>query len=159
MRATFPTLAAITLLFACGKDKPTSTTAAVPDAVTKAFQREHSAVKQVSWEQEGDLYEAEFVVDGVGREVIYDAQGNLKATVYEGASLPLPAVSALAALLPNGEVREVEAIVTAEDTTFEVEVAAGGQIHEIVIDASGTIISQEIEEEEAGGEEDDAAEE
>lgn len=144
---TLAVLSTTIILASCGKEQPQNQSAQVPDAVRTAFQKEHGTPKSMTWEQEGGYYEAEFNVNGVEHEAMYDAQGALVATAHAIAAsdLPVAVAQTIATTYPGGTLGEMEVVEQGGNTQYEVEVLSGGQQYEVVLAADGTIQSQEIE--------------
>lgn len=148
---------ALLLSAACGKENQKTQASQVPEPVRKTFEATHGTVKEMTWEQEGDHYAAEFKVNGVEHEVIYSADGSMVASSMEIGVGQLPAAvpAAVAAAFPGSTITEAEEITSGSSTTYEVEMTSGGQQYELVLGADGGMISQEIEAEEAGDDEEE----
>ena len=74
------------LLIGCSSNEEIS------EAAIKAFEAKYPDIKNVEWEIEGDIYEAEYTEDGIKKEAEFDKDGNLVATEYEIKIEELPEV-------------------------------------------------------------------
>jgi hypothetical protein len=112
--------------------------AAVQQAALKFYKLED--VREIELETEGNTaqYGVEGVSNGEKMDLTFAADGTLMRTVVkvDFASLPKLAQEALLKEYPDGEIKEVEKVV---ETSYDVELVAAGQKHEIEVKASGDI--------------------
>ena len=123
--------------------------ATAPDAVTAAFAAQFPGM-QAEWEQEGDNeWEAEFTKEGKEYSASYDNNGQWLATEHEIAMTDVPALvkAAIAKQFAGYEVGEPEMVETANGMMFEFELKKGEEELEVVMDATGKVVKQEVEKE------------
>lgn len=117
----------------------------VPEAVKKGFAKTYPKVdmKTVSWEKEGNQYEAEFKLNGVETDALFDAAGTLLETETAMApeALPTPiqnyvSNNCAAPVITSAEVRKDAA---GNVLGYEIEACST----ELVFDASGNFVKED----------------
>lgn len=144
-------IVSIVLMFAfSGKAQDEKESTEVPDPVKKAFKVEKTDVKDVKWEKEGDYFAAEFKENGVEKEVVYDAKGNVVSneTGMDTGSLMPSIKKYLEENYSDYEIEEAEKIEEKGKTSFEVEVEANDEEIELLFDSTGQFTKEEKEKEE-----------
>lgn len=112
----------------------------LPPAVQKAVQAQTSGaeVKGLSKEVEHGqtFYEAETIVNGHSRDLLFDAAGQL-VEVEEGVALDAVPAPVRTALERHGRVLKVESVTKKGVVTYEAQVERNGKKREISVDATG----------------------
>ncbi len=130
----------------------------VPPAVLQAFKAAYpnAEVRGYSEEAEGKekLYEISFVNEGKQIDIAYASEGKLlevEETIAQ-ADLPEAVRAELARAFPQAEIQRVESIRKGEKLLYEIKlnVQAQGETkrYELVFEASGKLLQEEIEGEE-----------
>ncbi|HET7292681.1 MAG TPA: hypothetical protein VFM88_09660 [Vicinamibacteria bacterium] len=113
--------------------------AAVQDAV-KA-QGRGATLRRVAKELKGGVtqYEAELMVDGRRRDVLFDAQGKVVSVEEQKtlSEIPQGARDAILKALGAGKLVLVEEVTKGEATFYEGHISNGGNISEVKVDAAG----------------------
>ncbi len=119
----------------------------VPAVVKTAFETMHPSVKQVKWEKEEGMYEAEFKKDKTENAVLFTSTGTYVKTEVEISpiSLPAPIIEYIKKNLADTKIIEASKITTANSTiSYEVEIAD----IDYVFDAYGDFMGKIVEEKE-----------
>lgn len=121
----------------------------VPKAVKDALMKAHPDAANVKWEKEGKEYEAEFKLNGKEISVKLDASGKILETETEigNADIPQAAKDYLANTFPDYELEEAERVDAMGVISYELEVEAGETVHELIFDANGNFVKDEVERE------------
>lgn len=131
----------------------------VPAAVRTAFTTRFPHATAVKWEQENaTTYEAEFKDQGIERSANFDGKGTWTETETEikEAELPAPVRATLARDHAGQKLKECERVETpTEGTIYEVEVLSGGQVSEVRLSGTGTVLGTKVETEKKKKEEDE----
>jgi hypothetical protein len=126
----------------------------VPEAVKTAFNQDYPNAEDVEWEEEGENYEVEFEDGDTEMEILYDANGTLIQieTEIEVNQLPETILTYIQNNYSNPEIEDAYSIwVAAEELTYyEVEIELEDEERELLFDASGNLLQEEVE-----GDEDD----
>lgn len=118
----------------------------VPAAVQQAITRESTGATLKGLATETDngkkLYEAELEVNGHGKDVSFDEQGNVVSVEEEVAldAIPAPARAAIQKAAGTGKIGEVETITEGGVTAYEAQLNKAGKKSEIKVDAAGQIV-------------------
>lgn len=123
-------------LFAQQKEKKMKTE--VPTTVLIAFHKDYPQVKNVDWDAEDGVYEADFKLNKQEISVTYSANGQKQETETEIQVNQLPP-NAKAYILKNnlGKIKEAAKIVNADGTiTYEAEVKKG----DVMFDQNGNFL-------------------
>ena len=123
---------------------------ALPPAVEKALQGElnGATVKGFSTEKEKGqtYYEAELMVDGHSKDVLFDAQGNVTEVEEQVAldKLPAEVKAGLETKAGKGKITKVESI-TKKGTVkaYEAQVSTGGKHSEVQVGPDGKALGHE----------------
>ena len=148
-------LAATIILFlaSCSKDSNESKKPEMPKVVEDNFKAQNPTTKDVKWEKEGDLFEAEFEDNGMEKSIVYDKNGNVIATESEIAVADLP--SAITQYITDHynsySIEEAEKEEKSDGTFFEVQIESGEQEMDLIFDSQGQFVKQEIEDEKEEG--------
>jgi hypothetical protein len=115
----------------------------LPPAVAQAVkaQSQGATLRGLSKEVEGavTLYEAELLVHGRSKDIIFDAQGKI-LTVEEQTSLdaiPAAARAAIQKAVGTGKLALVEKVTKGEATFYEGQITNAGKALEVKVDADG----------------------
>lgn len=124
----------------------------VPEGLRNDFTERHPGTTNIEWEQEGDIWEGEFVENGVEVSIIYDLSFNWIRTERDIplADLPKNIMVYLTSNYPGGVVDEAATFDSAEDGNgYVAEVVFEGKEFEVFFDLDGNFI-REVEEIEDG---------
>jgi hypothetical protein len=116
--------------------------AAVPSAVTKAFQKEFS-INKVTWDKEGINYEAEFTMNGKETSALYDINGHRKELEVEikKEELPIAVTAYIKKNYPDKKMSEASKITDDRDiVTYEAEIRKGKESTDLIFDSKGNFI-------------------
>jgi hypothetical protein len=142
---TITLFAACLLLFTFGKAQSSSD---IPDHVEDHLSKNHPKADEVEWDVEEDgFYEAEFDVDGVEWEIIYDLEGNHHSTEVEIAYSELPSTvrTKLETSFKDYTVLETDEVDRADGSElFEVELENESTVLEIFFDETGRITERDV---------------
>jgi uncharacterized membrane protein YkoI len=112
----------------------------LPPAVRTAVEAETkgATVKGLSREVEGGktFYEAETVVNGKTRDLLFDAAGKL-VEVEEELALDAAPAPVRTALSGRGKVLKLESVTKGSIVTYEAQVQKNGKKSEVALDADG----------------------
>lgn len=132
-------------LFALGRAQ---SAADVPEHVQDHLSKNHPHADDVDWDVEEDgFYEAEFDVDGVEWEIIYDLEGNHHATEVEIEYKELPSTvrTKLETSFKDYTVLETDEVDRADGSEmFEVELENDENVIELYFDESGKITERDV---------------
>ena len=121
----------------------------VPAELKDDLNARHPDAKGVEWELEGDVWEVEFVENGVDIGIIYDLDFTWIRTAW-GISideLPTGAMEYIDTNFPGGVIEEAEIFESSnEGDGYIAEVIFGKFEHEIFFDRDGNYLREEIEE-------------
>lgn len=115
----------------------------LPPAVQKAVaeQSKGAVVRGLTKEVENGKteYEAELTVNGHGKDIAFDAAGNVTSVEEEVAlaSIPAAARAAIEKAATGGKVKKVENVTEHGKSFYEAAITRGGKNSEIQVDASG----------------------
>ncbi len=142
MKLWLPILLAFTAIAAETKIAMKDLPAAVQKAV--AAQSSGAVIRGLTKEVDhGKIeYEAELTVNGHGKDISFDSQGNV-VTVEEEVkleSLPAAARATIKKAAQGGTLRKVESITEGGKSFYEASIRTSGKSHEIQVDASGAKI-------------------
>ncbi len=141
----FLLLPAALLLFSFGMAQ---TNADVPDHVEDHLDKNHPKADDVDWDVEEDgFFEAEFEVDGVEWEVVYDLEGNHHATEIEIDYKELPSVvrEKIEKSFADYTVLEVDEVDRADGSElFEVELDRDDMVLELFFNEAGKIVERDV---------------
>lgn len=142
----FVIAATFTLFVSCG-EKNKEANLSVPQKVKNCFMADFSGKSDVSWEQEGDFYEAEYTENGIEISVLYDAKGKQisKETEISADALPVPVVDYITQHFSGVTIEEAEMLEDAEGTFYIVEIESDNQETELKFDQSGNYAGEETE--------------
>jgi uncharacterized protein YecA (UPF0149 family) len=116
----------------------------VPSPVKEKFATMYPNATKVSWEKEGDYYEAEFDNNKVETSVVFDATGKHIETEIEIAvsELPQAARDYVAQNMAGKKIKEAAKITAADGTvTYEAEVDEA----DYIFDANGNFVKKIVE--------------
>ena len=112
-----------------------------PAAVQKAFTQKFAGAADVKWGKEnGNEYEAEFVMSGIKMSANFDAKGNWLETETEMAAGKLPAkvTAFIAKTYPGWKITEAGTLETPKKgLVYEADLKSGKQKKEITLTADG----------------------
>lgn len=118
----------------------------VPSVVLNQFQQNFPNAKQIEWEKKPGYYEVEFEIGMMNRdhEIWYDSTGKVLYHKEEIAKSDLPAqvANTLKKDFKSYRIKDVKKIFRAGIVTYKMEAKSLTEEWELVIDASGKIISQ-----------------
>jgi uncharacterized membrane protein YkoI len=133
---------AIGLAFAA--DKPAKLND-LPLAVQKAVQEQTKGadVKGLSTETEKGktFYEVETMLNGLGRDLLFDQTGALVEVEQETAldAIPAPARSAIEKRAAGGKVLKVETVTNGSNVSYEATIQKNGKNSEFAVKRDGTV--------------------
>lgn len=116
----------------------------VPLTIKNAFHAKYPKAEKVTWDKEGDNYEASFNVNKIDNSVLLNTKGRIVETgiAIQTAQLPQKAVQYLNANFKNQKVKEAAKIVTANGAIiYEAEVGS----NDLLFDESGNFIKKDKE--------------
>ncbi len=120
--------------------------ASVPEAVKQQFSKIYPTIKTAEWDQEGDLFEAEFKISGRERTALFSADGTLNrfSEEIEEQHLPQAILEKLQANYNNLNVSEVLRVQQQNKTYYLVELDRK-QEKDILLrfDKNGQLMEQE----------------
>jgi len=115
----------------------------VPLAVQQAVkeQGKNATLVGMTTEMENGrrVYEAEFKADGRGKDVTFDARGEIVSVEEEVdlASLPSPASAAIRTAAGSAKIVLVEHVTEGASTFYEAHISRRGKLSEFKVDSSG----------------------
>jgi len=115
--------------------------AKIPAAVESAFKNQYPTITNVKWSKEKKNFEAEFQLNGVKTNVMYDAAGNLVQTELDMpiTSIPEKISTYIKTNYPNKSIKEFSKITDAGgNISYEVEFSR----HELLFQADGTFLRE-----------------
>ncbi|MHC2991483.1 hypothetical protein OB13_07765 [Pontibacter sp. HJ8] len=117
----------------------------VPEAVKVKFGELYPTIKQVDWDKEADLYEAEFHISGRERVALFDESGSLVSHVeeIEERYLPAPVLAQLQQEYTDYKVDEVHRIREKGRTSFRVELEDKLKEVHLYFDTTGTLLNKQ----------------
>lgn len=134
-----------TATFAAASEKPVKMSD-LPSNVRQAIERvtKGATVRGLSKETERGktYYEAETIVNGRHRDLLFDEAGNT-AEIEEQISLdsiPAPAKRAIEQHAAGGKVLKVEAVTAGKRTNYEAEIQKAGKKSELKVSADGRVV-------------------
>lgn len=136
---------AMCVIAALGSEKPVKTKD-LPPPVQRAIeeQTKGAKLKGVSKEVEGGktFYEVETILNGRGRDLLFDSAGALVEIEEETPldSIPGPAKAAIEKRAADGKIVKVEILTKGQTVTYEAAIAKGGKKSEIVVAADGSLV-------------------
>ena len=118
----------------------------IPTAVQNAFNTRYPKALRTKWEREGQLYEAEFIMDNVKYEAYFQADGTWVRTQIEfnarKTTLPEAVQQYLATNYAGWTIDDADLIQTPTDEYYKLELEKRGQQDvTLLIRANGTLIS------------------
>ncbi len=123
----------------------------LPPAVEKSLQQQLSGatVKGFSAEKENGrvLYEAQLIVDGHTKDILFDASGAIHEVEEEVAfdSLPVEVKASLRARAKNGTITKVESLIKQDKlVAYEAQVEKNGKHSEIQVGPKGERLMREV---------------
>jgi uncharacterized membrane protein YkoI len=145
-------LAAVLSISALGlAEEKTISRSDLPPAVEKSLQQQLSgaAVKGFSAEKENGrvMYEAQLIVDGHTKDILFDASGAIQEVEEEVAfdSLPVEVKASLRARAKNGKITKVESLVKQDKlVAYEAQVEKNGKHSEIQVGPKGERLMREV---------------
>ena len=149
-------LGVLTIVTSCGDDEGLNLDE-IPLEIREDFDTRHANSEGVSWEQEGDVWEAEFMENGVEKEIVYDLDFNWIQTECEIplSDVPNAAVDYINENYSGDTIDEAEAIQRAEGDFVEVEIDDNGQERELLFDEAGNFVEEIIEDDDDDDDDDD----
>ncbi|WP_299700312.1 SdiA-regulated domain-containing protein [uncultured Pontibacter sp.] len=119
----------------------------VPDAVKVGFIETYPNIKQVDWDKENGLYEAEFKISGRERVALFQEDGKLVSYTEEidEEFLPGSIHAYLQQYYQNYKVEEVHRIQASDQTTFKVELEQGSKEKILQFTESGELLRESSE--------------
>lgn len=136
-------------LFACNQVK-------TPKEVTDAFNKQFASAENVQWDQEEENeWEAEFMMDGKEMTACFDNSGKWLETETEISidNLPQAVTDSLKLKFEGFSIEEAENIEKPDFKGFEIVLEKEDEELEVLITASGEIISKNVIEEDEEDEE------
>jgi hypothetical protein len=117
---------------------------AVPEEVMESFYEEFASAKDVEWEEVGDAYEAEFLMEDKAKTVQFDRMGEKKIvmTVIELNELPQAVQQTLKRDYIGYEHKKYMRVEEAGQTKYKVETAKAGKTEELMFDSAGKKVEQ-----------------
>lgn len=115
----------------------------LPVAVQQAAKNESEGATVLGYSEEEEdgetMYEMETTVDGLTRDVVFDADGNVASVETETAMEDVPdaARSALQAAIGDGSLDSVETVTEHGMVSYEATYTEGGKEMEVTVDADG----------------------
>ena len=131
----------------CGTDDDGLTIDEIPTEVISDFDSRHSNVTDITWEREGDYYEAEWTENGLEKEIVYDLDGNWIQTECEVSldEVPAAAVDYINSNYNGATLEKAETIERADGDFIEVEIQDGSAERELLFDLDGNFVEEVIE--------------
>lgn len=144
-------LAATLCISTLGLAEKTISRSDLPPAVEKSLQEQlkGATVKGFSAEKENGrvMYEAELIVDGHTKDILFDASGAIQEVEEEVAfdALPVEVKAGLRARAKNGKITKVESITKQEKLmAYEAQVDEDGKKSEIQVGPKGERLLREV---------------
>ena len=118
----------------------------VPMVVKENFAKEYPG-KKAKWGAEDGGYEAEFKINGTDASAVYTPSGHRKS--FEAAikltEVPAVALEYVKKNYPTHKITESAKITDDKNTiTYEIEVGKDGKSWDVIFDATGKFIKQEL---------------
>ncbi len=139
-------LAGLLVVASCGNDDSLSVDQ-IPSEIASDFDSRHANVSGITWEKEGDFYEAEWTENGIEKEIVYDLDGNWVQSECEISldQVPQAAVDYIESNYPGAVLEEAETVTRAEADFVEVEIQDGSKERELLFTDSGEFVEEIIE--------------
>ena len=139
----------ITGTVACKKDQVNANQSAVSSNLEETFRKQNPEAKEVEWSKEGEYFEVEFEADGIEKEIVYDAEGNIIETETAIAVSELSStITTYISENYNGyNIEEAEKVENSKGVFYEVELENNDTEVELLFDNSGNFVEEEIEDE------------
>jgi hypothetical protein len=131
----------------------------IPSSVMKAFKSKFPNAVDARWEMENKKdYEVNFKANDAKHSAVFDSNG--KWTVSESeikvSELPTAAKESIAKQFPGFKIEEAEKYQDTEHgSCYEVEIEKGKETFEVLIRASGEVLSKKAETSKKNGKEED----
>ena len=117
----------------------------LPPAVQKAVQEQTKGaeLKGLALETEGGktFYEAETIVNGRTRDLLFDAAGHV-VEVEEAVALDAVPAPVKAAFESQGKVLKVETVTKGKTVIYEAQIEKGGKKTEVAVNANGKTVKR-----------------
>ena len=122
----------------------------VPQSVKTAFTAKFPAATDVDWEDDKDVFEAEFDFEGKKMSANFSKSGSWLETEHEVEKDELPShiSTSVADLYPGFEIEEVEMIETPDMKGYEIDIEKDGESKQLVFDSNGRFIKEKAREDE-----------
>ncbi|MEQ9425544.1 MAG: PepSY-like domain-containing protein [Cyclobacteriaceae bacterium] len=142
----FTTALAALILASCSNDEGINIDQ-IPTEVISDFEGRHPGNSGITWEREGNYYEAEFFENGLEKEIVYDLDGNWIQSECEMSmdDVPAAAIAYIEVNYPGASLDKAEAITRPDGDYVEVEITDGKKEYELLFDLDGNFIEEVIE--------------
>lgn len=136
-------LTIVSLVYACTEKNDEIT--GVPEKIESAFSTKYENAKEIKWENEDGIWEAEFKLDGVDYEAMYDQNGEWAETGHEVEQTEIPDIIMNSINTDYGDrtILEVEKYDSREGEYFKVMLQKGGSVEEARFYPKGKTVKPE----------------
>ena len=120
----------------------------LPPAVQKAIEQQTKGAQIKGFAQEIEkgktFYEAETVLNGKSRDMLFDGTGALVEVEEETTldSIPASAKAALEKAATGGKIAKVERVTAGNNVKYEAAIAKGGKKSEVAVAADGSAVKE-----------------
>jgi uncharacterized membrane protein YkoI len=120
----------------------------LPSAVQRAMTQQTKGAQIKGYELEVEngktFYEAETVVNGKSRDILFDAAGALVEVEEETTldSIPAPAKAALEKAAAGGKITKVETVTSGGRVNYEAAITKGMKRSEFAVGADGSVVKE-----------------
>lgn len=118
-----------------------------PESVLRSFGTMYPNAKEVEWEHEKDVWEAEFTSNNHEVTAEFSEAGGWieTETTLNRSEVPIPVVDGIFAKYPNAEFLKFEEVRGEDFLAYEVNIRFEGEEIEVLISGSGIILEGEDE--------------
>ncbi len=122
-----------------------------PQSVQDAFAEHFPEAKALGWDKESDNeWEVDFKFNGMEYSALFSSDGIWKETEHEIGKNEIPneVYNSIKSIYPNADIDEVELMESPKGVHYEMELETSGEVLEVILDSSGTILSKKDTEDE-----------
>lgn len=141
-----PILAILIIAIACSEEKDEIT--GVPEKIEAAFSTKYENAKDIKWENEDGIWEAEFSLSGIEYEAYYDQRGEWAETkhVIELSEIPDNIMESIKSEYADRNILEVEKFDSREGQYYKLMLQKGGSVEEARFYPNGKTVKPEWKE-------------
>lgn len=125
----------------------------VPETIKQAFKAQNPEITaDVKWAMKGDVYEAEYLVNGMEHAMIYNKEGVVVESEVQIPTEDLPEVvrDYIVANYREYSIGEAEVDIIKGVVFYEVEISLNGEEKELRFDTLGNLVEEDDEGDEDG---------